>query len=165
MTQDLQPEPKHARTEYTRTAYADGPRLLADIGATHARFALESAPGVFRSVTVLKCDDFSGILPMLRSYIDEHAGARLNHAAFALANPINGDLIRMTNRDWQFSTDEVRRTLGLSTLLIVNDFTALAMAIPALPPEQILQVGAGHAAAHSVVGVLGPGTGLGVSGV
>jgi glucokinase len=152
--------PKHPRS-----AYADGPRLLADIGVTHARFALEAAPGVLRGIAVLRCDDFAGIVPLLQAYLADHKTEKIRHAAFALANPINGDLIRMTNRDWQFSTDEVRRTVGLSTLLIVNDFTALAMAIPALPPEQILQVGAGHAAAHSVVGVLGPGTGLGVSGV
>jgi glucokinase len=165
MTQDLQPEQKNARTEYAKTAYADGPRLLADIGATHARFALESAPGVFRSVSVLKCDDFSGILPMLQSYLAEHTGVRLNHAAFALANPISGDMIRMTNRAWEFSTDEVRRALGLSTLLIVNDFTALAMSLPRLTGDDLMQVGGGTAIANAVIGVLGPGTGLGVSGL
>ena len=151
--------------KFSRTAYADGPRLLADIGATHARFALETAPGVLRSVRVLMCDDFSGIVPLLHCYLADHAGIRLNHAAFALANPISGDMIRMTNRDWQFSTDEVRRELGLNTLLIVNDFTALAMSLPGLSGKDLLQVGAGAPAANAVVGVLGPGTGLGVSGV
>jgi len=151
--------------KHPRSAYVDGPRLLADIGATHARFALEAAPGVLRGVAVLRCDDYTGIVPLLKAYLLDHSAEKIQHAAFALANPISGDLIRMTNRDWQFSTDEVRRTLGLSTLLIVNDFTALAMAIPALPADQMLQIGTGKAAAHSVVGVLGPGTGLGVSGV
>ncbi len=155
-----EPEPK-----YSRTAYADGPRLLADIGATHARFALETAPGVVRSVRVLKCDDYSGILPLLHAYLADHEGVRLNHGAFALANPINGDMIRMTNRDWQFSTDEVRRALGLTTLLIVNDFTALAMSLPNLPASDLVQVGGGKPAANAVIGVLGPGTGLGCSGV
>jgi glucokinase len=160
MTKELDPEPK-----YSRTAYADGPRLLADIGATHARFALETAPGVLRSVRVLKCDDFAGIVPLLHSYLADHKNLRLNHAAFALANPISGDMIRMTNRDWTFSTDEVRRELGLNTLLIVNDFTALAMSLPGLSGADLLQVGAGAPASNAVIGVLGPGTGLGVSGV
>ena len=160
MTKELDPEQK-----ISRTAYADGPRLLADIGATHARFALETAPGVLRSVRVLKCDDFSGIVQLLHSYLEDQRGVRINHAAFALANPISGDMIRMTNRDWQFSTDEVRRELGLNTLLIVNDFTALAMALPGLSGKDVLQVGGGTAAASAVIGVLGPGTGLGVSGV
>ena len=160
MTKDLDNEQK-----YSRTAYADGPRLLADIGATHARFALETAPGVLRAVQVLKCDDFTGIVPLLHSYLADHAGTRINHAAFALANPISGDLIRMTNRDWQFSTDEVRRELGLNTLLIVNDFTALAMSLPGLSGDDLMQVGGGAPADNAVIGVLGPGTGLGVSGV
>ena len=151
--------------KYSRTAYADGPRLLADIGATHARFALETAPGVLRSVRVLKCDDFEGIVPLLRFYLADHADVALHHAALAVANPVNGDQVRMTNRAWQFSTDAVRRELGLQTLLIVNDFTALAMAIPGLKPDDLMKVGGGAAAGNAVVGVLGPGTGLGVSGV
>jgi glucokinase len=157
-----QPEDDKKRT---RTAFADGPRLLADIGATHARFALQTAPGTYRSVRVLKCDDFEGIVPLLRFYLREHADVRLHHAALALANPVSGDYVRMTNRPWEFSTDAVRRELGLATLLIVNDFTALAMAIPGLKEADLMQVGTGKPAANAVIGVLGPGTGLGVSGV
>jgi glucokinase len=152
------------RDKHARTAFADGPRLLADIGATHARFALQTAPGAYRSVRVLKCDEFDGIVPLLRFYLSEHEDVRLNHAALALANPVDGDYVRMTNRPWAFSTDDVRRELGLATLLIVNDFTALAMAIPGLKPEDLMQVGPGKPAPHAVLGVLGPGTGLGVSG-
>jgi glucokinase len=89
-----------AETEKTgRSAFADGPRLLADIGATHARFALQTAPGVFRAVRVLKCDDFEGIVGLLRFYLADHADVTLNHAALAVANPVNGDQVRMTNRD------------------------------------------------------------------
>ena len=149
----------------SRAAFADGPRLLADIGATHARFGLEAAPGVLRQVAVLLCDDYSGIVPLLHAYLAQTGGVRINHAAFALANPISGDYIRMTNRDWEFSTDEVRRALGLSTLLIVNDFTALAMALPGFEPKDLMQIGGGAPQSHAVAGVLGPGTGLGVSGV
>jgi glucokinase len=157
---------KQADTEkIARTAFADGPRLLADIGATHARFALQTAPGVFRSVRVLRCDDFEDIVALLRFYLSDHTDISLHHAALAVANPINGDQVRMTNRDWEFSTDAVRRTLGLHTLLIVNDFTALAMALPGLKPDDLLQVGGGAPTTNAVVGVLGPGTGLGVSGV
>ncbi|MDY0977984.1 glucokinase [Massilia sp. CFBP9012] len=153
--------------KFARTAFADGPRLLADIGATHARFALQTAPGVFRSVQVLRCDDFEGIVPLLRHYLRDHVdhgNVRLNHGAFAVANPINGDYVRMTNRAWEFSTDAVRRELGLSTLLIVNDFTALATALPGFAKEDLMQVGPGTKVEGAVIGVLGPGTGLGVSG-
>jgi glucokinase len=160
MTED--PDPK---SKPPRAAFADGPRLLADIGATHARLGLETAPGVLGQVAVLRCDDFDGIIPLLHAYLEQHPGGRIHHAAFALANPISGDFIRMTNRDWQFSTDAVRRALGLSTLLIVNDFTALAMALPGFQPKDLLQIGGGAPQTHAVSGVLGPGTGLGVSGV
>ena len=155
----------HEPDKFARTAFADGPRLLADIGATHARFALQTAPGVFRHVAVLECERFDGVVSLLRHYLSEHADLTLHHAAFAVANPVNGDQVRMTNRAWEFSTEAVRRALGLSTLLVVNDFTALAMAIPVLQPSDLLQVGDGQAAGGAVIGVLGPGTGLGVSGL
>ena len=74
--------------KFGRTAFADGPRLLADIGATHARFALQTAPGAFRHVAVLKCEDFDGVVPLLRFYLAEHADLNLQHAAFAVANPV-----------------------------------------------------------------------------
>jgi glucokinase len=150
--------------KFARTAFADGPRLLADIGATHARFALQSAPGVFREVAVLRCDDFAGIVPLLRHYLADHQDVTLHHGAFAVANPISGDYVRMTNRAWEFSTDAVRRELGLATLLIVNDFTALATALPTFAREDLMQVGPGKPVPGAVIGVLGPGTGLGVSG-
>lgn len=146
-------------------SFADGPRLVADIGATHARLALQTAPGTFRDAALLKCEDFDGIVPLLRHYLSLHVGVRLRHAALAVANPVSGDHVRMTNRAWEFSTDAVRRELGLSTLLVVNDFTALAMSIPNLQPVDLMQVGGGAPAPNAVVGVLGPGTGLGVSGV
>ncbi len=146
-------------------AFADGPRLVADIGATHARLALQIAPRVFRHVAVLKCAQFDGIVQLLRFYLADHADIKLQHAALAIAYPVSGDQVRMTNRAWEFSTDAVRRELGLATLLIVNDFTALAMAIPSLAPMDLMQVGGGAPAPKAVVGVLGPGTGLGVSGV
>src|SRR5471032_2318122 len=158
-------KPAVADQKLNRTAFADGPRLLADIGATHARFALQTAPGEFRAVSVLKCDDYPDMLALLRSYLADHKDVALKHAALAVANPVSGDQVRMTNRDWEFSTDTLRRALGLHTLLVVNDFTALAMSLPGLKPADLMQIGGGTPANNSVIGLLGPGTGLGVSGV
>jgi glucokinase len=147
------------------SGYTGGARLLADIGATQARFTLETAPGVFESVAVFSCDDYAGINPLVHAYLDRHADTRVLHAAFAIANPIDGDQVRMTNRDWSFSIEAVRREFGLSTLLMVNGFTALAMSLPALKAGDVMQVGGGTPAQQAVLGVLGPGTGLGVSGM
>ncbi|MFZ6653606.1 glucokinase [Undibacterium sp. TJN19] len=157
---------EHALVEHGSAAgFSGGPRLLADIGATHARFTLESSPGVFEAVRVLKCDEYTGIVPLLRDYLSGNPNSKVHHAAFAIANPIDGDQVRMTNRDWAFSIEDVRREFGLYTLLIVNDFTALAMSLPGLQAKDVMQVGGGTPVAKSVIGVLGPGTGLGVSGL
>ncbi|MEB0139393.1 MULTISPECIES: glucokinase [unclassified Undibacterium] len=147
------------------THFPGGPRLLADIGATHARFTLETAAGVFQAVQVLKCDEYGGMVELMQAYWDQQQVSGVQHAALAIAYPIDGDYVRMTNRAWEFSIDAVRAQFSLHTLLIVNDFTALAMALPHLQSGELMQVGAGTAVAKSVIGVLGPGTGLGVSGL
>ncbi|NMF87252.1 glucokinase [Aromatoleum petrolei] len=145
--------------------YGDGPRLLADIGATNARFALERAPGRVEAIEILHCADYAGIVDVVRAYLRQQGGGAPRHAAIAIANPIDGDHVKMTNRDWQFSIEETRRELGFDTLLVVNDFTALAMALSRLSPSDRMQVGGGEAASDGVIGVIGPGTGLGVSGL
>jgi glucokinase len=89
----------------SRASYADGPRLLADIGATHARFTLETAPGVFRQTAILRCDDYDGIVPLLNAYLTEQRGERITHAAFAMANPVSGDLVRQADVNRQPARD------------------------------------------------------------
>ncbi|WP_153101142.1 bifunctional transcriptional regulator/glucokinase [Paraburkholderia hayleyella] len=145
--------------------HADGPRLLADVGGTNARFALETAPGEMGKVHVYPCAEYPGIAEVIQKFLKDTKVARVNHAAIAIANPVDGDQISMTNHDWRFSIEATRRTLGFDTLLMVNDFTALAMALPGLADSQRAQVGGGIRRAHSVIGLLGPGTGLGVSGL
>ena len=82
-----------------------------------------------------------------------------------MASPVGGDLVSMTNLDWSFSIDSVRRELGFSRLLVVNDVAALALGIPALTPADLHQIGEGAAAVAANRAVLGLGTGLGVSGL
>ncbi|HTR11412.1 MAG TPA: bifunctional transcriptional regulator/glucokinase [Paraburkholderia sp.] len=145
--------------------HADGPRLLADIGGTNARFALETAPGEIGQVRVYPCAQYPGVAEVIQQYLKDTKIGRVNHAAIAIANPVDGDQVRMTNHDWTFSIEATRRALGFDTLLVVNDFTALAMALPGLTDSQRVQVGGGQRRQNSVIGLLGPGTGLGVSGL
>src|ERR1700754_2626422 len=145
--------------------HADGPRLLADVGGTNARFALETRPGQITQVHVYPCADYPGIADVIKKYLKDTKIGRVNHAAVAIANPVDGDQVRMTNHDWHFSIEATRRALGFDTLLVVNDFTALAMALPGLTDAQRVQVGGGTRRPHSVIGLLGPGTGMGVSGL
>jgi glucokinase len=148
-----------------QAAHADGARLLADIGGTNARFALEQGPGDIGQVRVYPCADFPGIAEAIQAYLADVRIARVNHAAIAIANPVDGDQVRMTNHDWCFSIEATRRALGFDTLLVVNDFTALAMALPVLTDAQRLQVGPGVRRPNAVIGLVGAGTGLGVSGL
>lgn len=152
-----------AQIDASRQPWRDGPRLLADVGATNARFTLETAPGRFEAIAVLHCDDYADLGEAIQAYLAKVGLKRVAHAGIAIANPIGGDWIRMTNRNWAFSIEETRERLDFSTLLIVNDFTALAMSLRYLGEDQRYQVGGGEAQMNSVIGVLGPGTGLGVS--
>jgi glucokinase len=143
----------------------DTPRLIADIGGTYSRFALEVAPGRFEHAASLRSAEHADFEAAVRAYLATVPGERIEHAAVAIANPVEGDLVRMINYHWQFSIERTREQLGLQTLVVVNDFTALAMAVPQLGPDQRRQVGGGSARESNVIGVIGAGTGLGVSGL
>ncbi len=143
----------------------DSPRLLADIGGTYARFVLETAQGRFEHLHALLCADHADFFSAVSAYLRGLPGGMgtIQHAAVAIANPVQGDRMRMTNYHWQFSIEQMRQRLGLQSLVVVNDFTALAMALPHLAPGQRRAVGGGRPVERSVLGLLGAGTGLGVS--
>ncbi len=144
----------------------DSPRLIADVGSTFARFALEAAPGVFSAPASLRCADHADFRAAVQAYLDGlPAGTGVKHAAVAIANPVEGDRVRMTNYHWAFSIEQTRQQLQLDTLVVVNDFTALAMSLPRLAAADLRQVGGGQAVRRSVIGLLGAGTGLGTSGL
>ena len=147
-------------------ALFDSPRLIADIGSTFARFALETGPGRFTAPASLRCADHADFQAAVRAYLHSlPATQRVEHAAVAIANPVEGDRVRMTNYHWEFSIEQARQQLKLDTLVVVNDFTALAMSLPRLATSERRQVGGGQAVARSVIGLIGAGTGLGVSGL
>jgi glucokinase len=141
------------------------PQLIADIGGTNARFALVGSDETPRDERVLPGADYPDIVSAIEAYLALVRGPRPVQAAFAIANPITGDRVKMTNHSWEFSIEESRKTLGLERLLLVNDFTALAMSLPWLEAGDLHPVGGGSAVANGAIGVLGPGTGLGVSGL
>lgn len=145
--------------------YRDGPRLVADIGGTNARFALERGPGCIEQTETLPCADYPRFQDAARAYLARHGGAGVRHAVIAIANPVDGDVVKMTNHCWEFSLQAARAELGLSTLLAVNDFAALATAVPLLAASELVQVGGGAPALDGVIGLVGAGTGLGMAGL
>ena len=138
-------------------------RLLADIGGTYARFALQPAGGAPRELRKLECARFASVEDAAEAYLAEVASARPSRAAFAVAAPVLGDAVAMINHPWSFSTEAARRRLGLAELVVVNDFAAIALAIPSLSPGMLGGIGGGAAVPGAPVAVIGPGTGLGVS--
>lgn len=138
--------------------------LMADIGATTTRCALvndkgeELAPEIFENV------DFTGLAGVLRIYLDHRrASDRPTRAVFAVAAPIAGDEVKMTNIGWHFSQRELKESLGLKWLQVVNDFAAIAWALPLLTPADVVKIGGGESVPRAARAALGPGSGLGVS--
>jgi glucokinase len=142
------------------------PRLLGDIGGTHARFAQIAAPGApISHIATLRCADYAGPREAIRAWVAQQAVPAPRQGAIGIATPITGDQLRLTNSPWAFSIETLRKDLALDRLIFVNDFTALALSLPHLNEAERRQLGGGTHLPNSSIGVIGPGTGLGVSGL
>jgi glucokinase len=145
--------------------------VVADIGGTNARFGWLRAPGApVEHVRTLAVRDFPGPAHAVQAYLASLApvlGAGEpgpSWAAFAVATPVSADEIAFTNSPWRFSRTGVQAELGLRSLCVLNDFEALALALPHLDAGQYRSHGAAPRSAGGLA-VVGPGTGLGVAGV
>jgi glucokinase len=141
---------------------ADAIWLIADIGATSTRCAICRAGDRHRrELRIFLNEQF----PSLRALLSDYVGPlseKPDGGALAIAAPISGDEIRMTNRDWHFNRLEMAERLGLKRLDIINDFHAVAYALPQLPSRDLVEVGKATAYRHGSRAALGPGSGLGV---
>jgi glucokinase len=142
------------------------PRLVGDVGGTNARFARIAAPGgPLEGLATYPTSAHPRLQDVLAHYIGSHGGPRPRWCAIGIANPVSGDQVRMTNHPWSFSISDMQRELGFERLLVINDFTALALSLPGLGEGDLRQVGRGRAEVGAAIGLLGAGTGLGVSGL
>ncbi|MBB1062044.1 glucokinase [Marilutibacter spongiae] len=139
--------------------------LVADVGGTNARFALVDGHGVapvLQQPRALRNADYASLQHAAEHYL-QLTGARPRRAAIAVASPVGHDEIRLTNRAWSFNRSELRSGLGVEALVLVNDFGAVARAVPALGDDDRVHLhGPVEALRQGPVSVLGPGTGLGV---
>ena len=141
-------------------------RVLGDVGGTNARFAWQDADGApLRNIATIPTADYTTLAAALAHYLHGLERAPPPWCAIGIANPITGDRVQMTNSHWSFSIEAVRRELGFERFVVINDFTALALAIPDLAANELSQLGGGAAVAGTPIGLIGPGTGLGVSGL
>jgi glucokinase len=141
--------------------------LVADVGATNARFGLVSPTGAVLHTRTLAVADHPTIGDSITAYLGERGALPMpRQGAIAIASTITGDRVAMTNHPWSFSIAALKSQLGFDRLEVINDFTALALALPHLSPEDRRPIGGGGASsAGAPIGVLGPGSGLGVSGL
>ena len=140
--------------------------LVGDIGGTNARFGLVAPAGAILDSGVFPGAEFAGIEDAIRAYLAgrPHLPAP-RIGALAIAAAVTGDEISMTNHPWRFSLSALRGRLGFDRLIALNDFTAAALALPRLNPDDRMPIGGGEPVAGAAIGVLGPGSGLGVSGL
>lgn len=142
------------------------PVLLGDIGGTNARFSIlfdaGSEPQVF---PIARTADFATIDEAIRRTIYERTAILPQSAVLAVAGPVNGDTIELTNCPWVVRPRQMLAGMGLRDVVIVNDFEAQALAVTALGPDHLVAIGSGAAAEGESRVVLGPGTGLGVAGL
>jgi glucokinase len=139
------------------------PCLVADIGGTYARFAI-AQQGVLheiRRISVVHCQSAEDAIG---AYLDSVAlEALVERAAIAMAGPILDGHCRLTNWGWEIDSETLARRFGLQSVTLINDFAALAWALPRLEPTALRQVGHGSAVENAPVAVLGPGTGMGLA--
>jgi glucokinase len=136
--------------------------LLGDIGGTNSRFGLiEVGKMEVRDVEVLKNDNFKGLEAAISHYVEKRGITELAGAAVDVAAPVDRDVITLTNRDWTFSAESLRKAGRAKVFKLLNDYEALAWSLPHIADSDLIQIGGIKADKPQVKVVLGPGTGLG----
>jgi glucokinase len=140
------------------------PVLIGDIGGTNARFALvPDREGPLERLPPVRTGDFPDIETAIEECALAHSALRPRSALIDLAGPIVGDEVDLTNADWIVRPRDTIRRSSVEDMILLNDFEALALALPVLGPGDLIEIGAaGGGAATGARVVLGPGTGLGV---
>lgn len=137
--------------------------LIADIGATNTRLALAEQGSVTR-MRAFASEDFASLSDAVEAYLAAEAPpVRPAVAVLAVAAPVTGDRVTLTNHPWSFSIEDTRKHFGFRQLRVINDFAANALAVPYLTASDCVQVGGGAPVKAAAIGVIGPGSGLGVS--
>jgi glucokinase len=135
-------------------------RLIADVGGTNARFALVAHGHEPYDVRTLAVADHPGLVEAARVYL---GGRPVEEAVIAVATPVETDEVVFTNSPWRFRVSALGAELGVARLAVINDFVAQALAVPHLGGDDLERLRPGAPRPERPVGVIGPGTGLGVA--
>jgi glucokinase len=137
--------------------------LLGDIGGTHLRFAWVEC-GEATSPEALRTSDFASLEDAVRHFLKAQ-GRKPVAAAFAVAGIVLDGRAEMTNVDWVMDEQGLGRAFALENVRLLNDFAAAALGVPHLRDGEARRIGGGKPHANAPKAIIGPGTGLGVSGL
>ena len=137
--------------------------VVADVGGTNIRLAVCcDKTGEQSQIRTFACAEFLTLDAALFQYFST-LSEKVGSLCLAIACPVEDDLVSMTNLSWQFSKKTLKSKLKLDHLFVINDYTAISLAVPFLNDHEKIQIGDGQAEKQGVIAVFGPGTGLGVS--
>ncbi len=140
------------------------PVLIADIGGTNVRFAIQPAPDApLHEFDTVATGAFADFTEAVRRTVHPAAAERPRSVLMAIAGPLLAGPMKLTNAEWVIDPTAIVRDLGLSTLITFNDFEALSLSLPSLRADQVMKIGGGTVNPRKPRLVLGPGTGLGVA--
>lgn len=141
--------------------------IAVDVGGTHARFCeaeINDGGVLLHDVVTLPTAAYPGLTDAWEAFQATRSGPRIHHAAIAVACPVDGATIKLTNSAWTFRADRLARDLGVEQLTLVNDFAALGHAVACAGPDAFVHLcgPAKSLPATGTIAICGPGTGLGV---
>ncbi len=140
--------------------------LLADIGGTHSRLALWQSGGLNPSrPTVFVNANYGQFDALVQEFLHSCPAPAPEHALLAVAGPVISQSVYLTNRGWRIASTELAASCRLDSVYLLNDFTAVGWCLPSLAASDLVKLGEGEPVPGAPMAVLGPGTGLGVSGL
>jgi len=137
--------------------------VVADVGGTNIRLAVcDLNSGEFSQLREFSCAEFITLDAALLQYFAT-LGDDVAHLCVGVASPVEDDLVEMTNLSWAFSKTVLKEKLKLESLYVINDYTAISLAVPFVDEAHTIKIGGGIKIENGATAVYGPGTGLGVS--
>ncbi|WP_028863000.1 glucokinase [Psychromonas aquimarina] len=137
--------------------------VVADVGGTNIRLAVcDLETGSLSKLREFACKEFITLDAALFQYFST-LQEPVKHLCVAIACPVEEDHVVMTNLSWEFSKQALKEKLQLESLFVINDYTAISLAVPFVDEADKIKIGGGEAVDGGVTAVFGPGTGLGVS--
>jgi glucokinase len=138
--------------------------LIGDIGGSNTRFALIEEGLTWNHFKTYRNEEFNSFEEIIETYLND-VKLTVSSAAFAAAGPVRHGSLTLTNRGWSISSEGLQQLFNFQHCSFVNDFSAIALGIKALREHDVIQVGGEKPDPFAPVGIIGPGTGLGVGGL